>query len=136
MAIRTPAKLDETALLGLESSLRGELLRPDHPSYEEQRRVWNGSISRRPALIARCTGVADVIAAVQFARRTGLELAVRSGGHSFSGLSVADDARVAHLGAMKGIRVDPEARSERAQGRVLLGGIDSEQQLVGIRLPP
>src|SRR5216117_667187 len=132
MAITTQAKLDETALLELESSLRGELLRPDHPAYEERRRVWNGSISRRPALIARCTGVADVIAAVQFARRTGLELAVRSGGHSFPGLSVADDALVADLGPMKGIRVDPEARTARAQAGVLLGELDRETQAFGL----
>src|SRR5512132_357537 len=132
MAITTEAKLDETALLELESSLRGELLRPDHPSYDEQRRVWNGSISRHPALIARCTGVADVIAAVQFARRMGMELAVRSGGHSFPGLSVADDALVADLGPMKGIRVDPEARTARAQAGVLLGELDRETQLHGL----
>src|SRR5205809_925011 len=87
MTITTQAKLDETALLELESSLRGELLRPDHPSYEEQRRVWNGSISRRPALIARCSGVADVIAAVQFARRTGLGLAVPAGIVTHTGLA-------------------------------------------------
>ena len=135
MATATQAKLDATALLELESSLRGELLRPDHPSYDEQRRVWNGSISRHPALIARCTGVADVIAAVQFARRTGLELAVRSGGHSFPGLSVADDALVADLGPMKGIRVDPEARTARAQAGVLLGELDRETQQFGSPFP-
>src|SRR6184192_954671 len=118
MATATQAKLDETALLELQSSLRGELVRPDDPSYDEQRRVWNGSISRRPALIADCTGVADVIAAVQFARRTGLDLAVRSGGHSFPGLSIADGALVADLSPMKGIRVDPEARTARAQAGV------------------
>src|SRR6266496_922230 len=135
MAITTQAKLDETALLELESSLRGELLRPDHPSYDEQRRVWNGSISRRPALIARCTGVADVIAAVEFARRTGMELAVRSGGHSFPGLSVADDALVTDLGPMKGIRVDPEARTARAQAGVLLGELDRETEQFGLTVP-
>src|SRR6266536_2972336 len=120
MAITTQAKLDETALLELESSLRGELLRPDHPSYDEQRRVWNGSISRRPALIARCTG---------------MELAVRSGGHSFPGLSVADDALVADLGPMKGIRVDPEVRTARAQAGVLLGELDRETQQFGLAVP-
>src|SRR5256886_14944811 len=135
MTITTQAKLDETALLELESALGGELLRPDHPAYEEQRRVWNGSISRRPALIARCTGVADVIAAVQFARRTGLELAVRSGGHSFPGLSVADDALVADLGPMRGIRVDPIARTARAQAGVLLGELDRETQAFGLAVP-
>src|SRR6266699_7198669 len=120
MTITTQAKLDETALLELESSLRGELLRPDHPAYEEQRRVWNGSISRRPALIARCTG---------------LGLAVRSGGHSFPGLSVADDSLVADLGPMKGIRVDPEARTARAQAGVLLGELDRETQQFGMAVP-
>src|SRR5438552_17979928 len=81
MAITTQAKLDETALLELESSLRGELLRPDHPSYDEGRRVWNGSISRRPALIARCTGVADVIASVQCASLPGMGFCALSRGH-------------------------------------------------------
>src|SRR2546421_4759876 len=98
MATATPAKLDETSFLELQSSLRGELVRPDDPFYDEQRRVWNGSISRRPALIARCTGVADVIAAIQFASRTGMEGAVRSGGHSFPRVSVAHDALVVDLG--------------------------------------
>src|SRR5947208_4548212 len=135
MATATQAKLDETALLELQSSLRGELVGPDDPSYEEQRGVWNGSISRRPALIARCSGVADVIAAVQFARRTGLELAVRSGGHSFPGLSVADDALVVDLGPMKGIRVDPETRTARAQAGVLLGELDRETQQFGLAVP-
>jgi len=76
-----------------------------------------------------------VIAAVQFARRTGLELAVRSGGHSFPGLSVADDALVADLGPMKGIRVDPEARTARAQAGVLLGELDRETQQFGLAVP-
>ena len=135
MATATQAKLDETAVIELESSHRGELLRPEDPSYEEQRRIWNGSISRRPALIARCAGVADVIAAVRFARRTGLELAVRGGGHSFPGLSVADGAVVADLGPMKGIRVDPEARTARAQAGVLLGELDRETQQFGLAVP-
>src|ERR671930_2442942 len=83
MATATQPKLEETAVLELETSLRGELVRPDDPAYDDHRRIWNGSISRRPALIARCTGVADVIAAVRFARQTGLEVAVRGGGHRF-----------------------------------------------------
>src|SRR5205085_3695297 len=131
----TQAKLDETAVLELENSLRGELLRPDDPSYDERRRIWNGSISRRPALIAGCTGVADVIATVQFARRTGVDLAVRSGGHSFPGLSIADGALVADLSPMKGIRVDPEARTARAQAGVLLGELDPETQPFRLAVP-
>ena len=135
MAIATPPLLDETALGELEVSLRGRLIRQDDPTYDEQRRVWNGSISRRPSLIARCTGVADVIAAIRFARRTNLEVAVRSGGHSFPGLSVADDALVIDLAPMKGIRVDPQARTARAQAGVLLGELDRETQQFGLAVP-
>src|SRR5215510_6961276 len=124
-----------TAVLELENALQGELVRPSDPTYDEQRRVWNGSIDRRPALIARCAGVADVIAAVQFALRTGTELAVRSGGHSFPGLSVAEGALVADLAPMKGIRVDPEARTARTQSGVLLGELDSETQAFGLAVP-
>jgi FAD/FMN-containing dehydrogenase len=135
MATTTERKLEETAVIELESSLRGELVRPGDPSYDDHRRIWNGSINRRPALIARCTGVADVIAAIGFARRCGLEVAVRSGGHSFPGLSVADDALVIDLAPMKGIRVDPEARTARAQAGVLLGELDRETQQFGLAVP-
>src|SRR5919201_5761601 len=135
MATATQPKLEETAVLELETSLRGELVRPDDPAYDDHRRIWNGSISRRPALIARCTGVADVIAAVRFARQTGLEVAVRGGGHSFPGLSVADDALLIDLAPMKGIRVDPSARKARAQAGVLLGELDRETQQFGLSVP-
>src|ERR671937_295113 len=135
MATATPPKPEETALLELESLLRGELVRPGDSSYDDHRRIWNGSISRRPALIARCTGVADVITAVRFARQKGLEVAVRSGGHSFPGLSVADDALLIDLGPMKGIRVDPEGRTARAQAGVLLGELDRETQQFGLAVP-
>ena len=134
-AVTTQARLDETAVLDLENALRGELLRPGDPSYDEQRRIWNGSIDRHPALIARCTGVADVIAAVRAGRRTGLDVAVRGGGHSFPGLSVADGALVVDLGPMKGIRVDPQARTARAQAGVLLGELDRETQQFGLAVP-
>src|SRR5918996_6494173 len=114
-------ELDAGGLRELGASFNGDLVRPGDPTYDEQRRVWNGSIDRRPALIARCAGVADVIAAVKFARATGLPVAVRSGGHSFPGLSVADDAILIDLGPMKGIRVDPEARTARVQAGGLWG---------------
>src|ERR671930_117332 len=135
MATATQPKLEETAVLELETSLRGELVRPDDPAYDDHRRIWNGSISRRPALIARCTGVADVIAAVRLGRQTGLEVAVRGGGHSFPGLSVADDALLIDLAPMKGIRVDPSARKARAQAGVLLGELDRETQQFGLAVP-
>ncbi len=77
------ATIDAGAASELEHGFRGELVRPEDPGYDEHRAVWNGSIDRHPALIARCAGVADVMAAVNFARDTGALVAVRSGGHSF-----------------------------------------------------
>jgi FAD/FMN-containing dehydrogenase len=135
MATITDTTLDETAVAELEASFRGELVRPESPTYDDHRRIWNGSIDRYPALIARCAGVADVVAAVKFGRRTGLPVAVRSGGHSFPGLSVADGALVIDLGAMRGIRVDPQARTARAQAGVLLGDLDRETQAFGLAVP-
>jgi FAD/FMN-containing dehydrogenase len=111
------------------------VVRPDDPTYDEHRRIWNGSIDRFPALIARCAGVADVIAAVRFGRDTGLTVAVRSGGHSFPGQSVVDGGLVIDLGLMKGVRVDPEANTARAQAGVLLGELDRETQAFGLAVP-
>jgi FAD/FMN-containing dehydrogenase len=133
--IGTPTRIDETALRELEQTFRGELVAPGDSTYDERRKVWNGSINRFPFLIARCAGVADVIAAVRFARRTGLIAAVRGGGHSFPGLSVCDAGIVIDLGLMKGIRVDPEARTARAQAGVLLGELDRETQAFGLAAP-
>ena len=82
---------------GYGGNFHGELIEHSHPANGEHRRLWNGSIDRHPALIARCADTADVCAAVGFARRVGLPLAVRGGGHSFPGLSVCDDAIVADL---------------------------------------
>jgi FAD/FMN-containing dehydrogenase len=132
MTVVETTQLDEAAFNELAGSFRGELIRPGDPAYDEQRRVWNGSIDRTPALIARCAGVADVIAGVKFARATGLPVAVRSGGHSFPGLSVWDDAVLVDLGPMKGIRVDPEARTARVQAGVLWGELDHETQAFGL----
>lgn len=123
------------ALTALAARFRGEVVLPDHPDYDAHRAVWNGSIDRRPAVIARCAGVADVVAAVRCARETGLELAVRSGGHSFPGLSVVDGGIVLDLGLLKGIRVDPVARVARVQAGVLLGEMDHETQAFGLAVP-
>lgn len=119
----------------LQTTFRGELVGPADAGYDEHRRVWNGSIDRRPALIARCTGVADVRAAIRFARLHGLRVAVRGGGHSFPGLSVCDDGMVIDLAPMKGIRVDPAARTARVQAGVLLGELDRETQEFGLAVP-
>jgi FAD/FMN-containing dehydrogenase len=132
MTLTEAVQLNEAGLKELETSFRGQVVRPGDPSYDDHRKVWNGSIDRRPALILRCAGVADVIAAVRFARAIGLPVAVRSGGHSFPGLSVADDALLIDLGLMKGIRVDPEARTARVQAGVLWGELDHETQAFGL----
>ncbi|MCU1515600.1 MAG: FAD-linked oxidase [Pseudarthrobacter sp.] len=128
-------EIDGVAVDELQASFRGDLVRPADPGYDEHRKVWNGSIDRRPALIARCTGVADVRAAIRFARSHGLRIAVRGGGHSFPGLSVCDDGVVIDLSPMKGIRVDPEARTARVQAGVLLGELDRETQEFGLAVP-
>jgi hypothetical protein len=122
-------------IAGLQDGFRGELLSPQDHGYENARKVWNGSVNRFPALVARCAGVADVIAAVKFAKDNGLLVAVRGGGHSFPGLSVCDGGLVIDLSLMKGIRVDPEARTVRAQAGVLLGELDRETQAFGLAVP-
>jgi FAD/FMN-containing dehydrogenase len=120
--------VDQAAVDELAARFRGEIVRPPDPNYDEHRKVWNGSIDRHPAVIARCAGVADVMAAIGFGRQTGLPVAVRSGGHSFPGLSVCDDGLVVDLSLMRGIRVDPDLQSVRAQAGVLLGELDRETQ--------
>jgi FAD/FMN-containing dehydrogenase len=126
---------EDRALSDLEASFAGELVRADDAAYDERRAVWNGSIDRRPALIARCTSAADVSAAVTFAKRTDLRLAVKSGGHSFPGHSVCDDGVVLDLGPMKGIEVDPDAGTAKAEAGVLLGELDRETQEHGLAVP-
>jgi hypothetical protein len=134
-AVFQPSVIDETAAAELESGLRGELIRPADAAYEQHRKIWNGSIDRRPSLIVRCGGVADVIAAVRFARSLGLAVAVRSGGHSWPGLSVCDGGLVIDLSLMKGVRVDSEAYTVRAEAGVLLGDLDRETQAFGLAVP-
>jgi FAD/FMN-containing dehydrogenase len=134
-AIASGVELVGRAVDELAASFGGVLNRPDDPAYDKQRRVWNGSIDRRPALIARCAGVADVMSAVRFAREHEQLAAVRSGRHSYPGLGVCDGGVVIDLGQMKGIRVDPEARTARAQAGVLLGELDRETQAFGLAVP-
>src|SRR5215211_3460551 len=122
------AGLDETAVRELERAFTGEIVRPSDPAYDERRAVWNASIDRRPALIARCASTEDVVAAVRFSRSTGLPTAVRGGGHSFPGHSTCDDGVVIDLGPMNAIRVDPDRRVATAAAGVLLGDLDRETQ--------
>ena len=127
--------IDEAAVAELRASFRGEVVGRTDAGYDEHRKIWNGSIDRRPGLIARCAGVADVRAAVRFGREHGLTVAVRGGGHSFPGLSVCDDGLLIDLGPMKGVRIDPDAGTARAQAGVLLGELDRETQAFGMAVP-
>jgi FAD/FMN-containing dehydrogenase len=129
------AALTQSAIEGFGRRLRGELLRPGDVDYEEARLIWNGLIDKRPALIARCAGVGDVIDSVNFARENDLLVAVRGGGHNVAGNAVCDGGLVIDLSAMKGIRVDPEQRTARAEGGAALGDLDRETQVFGLATP-
>ena len=106
--------LSDADIEGFRSELRGELIWSDHGGYDAARRVWNGNIDRRPALIARCSGVADVQRAITFARAHRLSMSVRGGGHSAPGYGTNDGGLVIDMSPMKGIQVDPVARAVRA----------------------
>jgi FAD/FMN-containing dehydrogenase len=124
--------IEATGFDELAGMFRGELLLPADSAYDGARRIWNGAIDRRPACVARCTGVADVVAAVRFARERDLLVAVRAGGHGVGGHALCDGGLVIDLSPMRGIRVDPAARSARAEAGVLWGELDRETQLFGL----
>ena len=111
---------------------RGELIMADHIDYDTARAVWNGAVDRRPRLIARCGGSADVAAAVRFARHHDLEMAVRGGGHNVAGTAVCDDGIVIDLSEMRSVWVDPTARTAAVQGGALWGDVDHETQAHGL----
>jgi FAD/FMN-containing dehydrogenase len=124
--------IDTTALEGLRANFLGELLSPDDTEYDEARRIWNGRIDRRPALIARCMGVADVMAAVRFARDGELPAAVRGGGHAVAGHALCDDGLVIDLSPMRGTRLDLRGSTVRVQGGCLNEHLDRESQAFGL----
>jgi FAD/FMN-containing dehydrogenase len=121
-----------TTVDGLRSRFRGALLRPGEEGYDEARRVWNGAINRRPALIARCAGADDVAEAVRFAREHDLLVSVRGGGHSVAGYGVCDDGLMIDLSLMKAVRVDPTARTARAAGGLVWLELDRATQAFGL----
>jgi FAD/FMN-containing dehydrogenase len=110
----------------------GAVLDADDDGFEAARKIWNGDIQRRPAVIARCTGPADVLAAVRFARERGLPIAIRGGGHAVAGTAIGDDALVIDLSRMTDVRVDPLAGTIRAQGGCLWRHVDHESQAWGL----
>ncbi len=128
-------RIGEPTLAAFRASLRGGLAGADSAEYETARVIWNAMIDRRPALIARCAGIADVIQAVNFAREQNLVLAVRGGGHNIAGNALCDGGLVIDLSAMKSVRVDPAARTARVEAGVTLGEFDREAQAFGLATP-
>jgi len=118
------AQLSKTALVDLAESMMGEGITPEHAEYDATRKVWNGDIDRRPALIARCASVADVQVALAFARKSGLPVAIRGGGHSFPGHSVVDDGIVIDLRQMNQVVVDPSGRRATVGGGAVWSEVD------------
>src|SRR5262245_37133209 len=119
----------------LRSSVRGAIIQPGDDAYESARKVYNGMIDKRPSLIVRCVDVADVIAAVDYARTNKLLTAIRGGGHNGGGLGTCDDGLVIDLSQMKGIRVDPAARTVRVGGGCVWGDVDHATHPFGLAVP-
>jgi FAD/FMN-containing dehydrogenase len=128
--VGTAAPYDELA-----ATLRGRIVLPDHPDYDEVRAVYNAMIDKRPAAIVECRDATDVSAAVRFAQRHGLEIAVRAGGHNAGGLGVRDDALVVDLSAMHGVRVDPQQRTVRVDAGCTWGDVDHATVGFGLATP-
>ena len=129
---RDATALDDAAVADLSRHFRGDLIRPGEPQYDGARAIWNGAIDRHPGLVARCTGAADVRAAVRFARERDLLVAVRGGGHNVAGTAVCDGGLVIDLSSMKGLWVDPAGRTARADAGLLWGEFDRETQAFGL----
>ena len=127
--------IDEAAVDEMRAGFRGSLIRPDDPEYEDARHVYNGAIDRRPALIAQPVDAGDVSAAVGFGRKLALPIAVRGGGHHGAGFGTVDDGLVIDLGRLKGIRVDPVARTARVEPGCVLADVDHATHAFGLALP-
>ncbi|MEJ7902477.1 MAG: FAD-binding oxidoreductase, partial [Thermomicrobiales bacterium] len=123
------------AIEQFEATLRGDLITPAHPNYDTVRALYNGMIDKRPAFIARCLDVADVIATVNFARSTNLPLAIRGGGHHGAGLSSVNDGIMLDLSLMKGTRVDPVARTVRVEPGCTTAEVDHATHPFGLATP-
>src|SRR5206468_10720898 len=127
--------LDVVSLSKLREGFRGRLILPGDGEYDKARVVWNAMADRYPAIVARCTCVEDVIAAVRFAREHDLVIAVRGGGHSVAGFSTCDGGVVIDLSGMRGVTVDPAKRTARVEGGALLEQLDRAAQEYGLACP-
>jgi hypothetical protein len=131
----TETTLEPEATEAFAAGVRGPVLRPGDESYDEARAIWNGLIDRRPALIVQCSGAADVVDAVNFARDQGLLVSIKGGGHNVAGNAVNDGGLVIDLSQMRGVHVDPVTQTVRAQGGATWGDIDRETQLFALAVP-
>jgi FAD/FMN-containing dehydrogenase len=122
----------EAVVKDLTGRIRGPLIRPGDPEFDEARSVWNAMIDRRPAVIVRCLGVADVVACVNAARTSGIPLTVKGGGHNIAGLAVCDGGLMMDMSLLRGVQVDPGKRVARAEPGCLLGDVDRETQAHGL----
>ena len=134
-ATRPVTGAERAMVAALGRALRGAVIDRGHPAYDQARRVWNGLIDRYPAVIARCAGTADVVEAVRVAREHRPVVSIRGGGHQVAGSAVCDDGLVIDLSGMKGVQVDPTARTARVQAGVTWGELDRETQLFGLATP-
>lgn len=125
-----PGALDQFA-----ATVRGEVITPESPNYDDARKLYNGMIDKRPAVIVRCSDVADVVATVNLARETGMDLAILGGGHNGPGLASVDDGVVIDLSNMQSVRVDPAARTVRVEGGATWGQVDHATQAFGMATP-
>jgi hypothetical protein len=123
---------DQQSISDFKGAVRGRVIEPSDAEYDEARAIYNAMIDRRPRLIVRCSNVADVIAAVNFGREHGMDTAIRGGGHNGPGLATVDDGLVVDLSAMKGIRVDPEARTARVEPGCTWGDVDHATHAFGL----
>ena len=123
------------AIQAFQNDFHGQVILPHDAGYEAARRIWNASIDKHPGLIARCSGVADIVCAVKFARANDLLVAVRGGGHNVGGRALCDDGLVIDLSAMKAIFVDPQMRTVRVQAGATLGDVDRETHAYGLAIP-
>lgn len=129
---QSSVSIDAETLQQFRSRLRGQLIVPDDAQYDAARRIWNAMVDKRPALIARCAGVSDVIASVDFARTHGIQVSIRGGGHQIAGHAIAEGGLVIDLSGMKSIRVDPVRQTARAEPGLTWAEFDHETQAFGL----
>jgi hypothetical protein len=130
-----PFELESPDIESFRASLRGPLLREGDPGYEDSRKLWNGMIDRKPALVVRPTGTADVVECVNFARAHHLLLSVKGGGHNIAGTAIAEGGLTLDMSRLRGVLVDAKARTVQVQSGCILGDVDRETQLHGLVTP-